>query len=118
MRNTFYFSIIFISFKFAAYLSRNDYNIFTIDWSTITRFPCYVSALSNTRLVAQCTAMLYAFIMENGGDARKTTCIGHSLGAHICGMMSNHLDKKQHKIVGKLQYTSLYIFSYRVRFCV
>lgn len=90
------------SFHFSAYLARNDYNIFTIDWSSITRFPCYISALSNMRLVAQCTAMLYAFVMENGGDARKTTCVGHSLGAHICGMMSNHLDKKQYKIVGKL----------------
>lgn len=50
--------------------------------------------------------MLYAFIMENGGDARETTCIGHSLGAHICGMVSNHLDKKQHKIVGKVFFLS------------
>ncbi|XP_057660826.1 phospholipase A1-like [Diorhabda carinulata] len=83
-----------------AYISRKDYNVFTIDWSTITPFPCYISALSNTRLVGQCGAKFYAYIMENGGDARKTTCIGHSLGAHICGMMSNHLDKRQHKIVG------------------
>ncbi|XP_074028519.1 phospholipase A1 [Leptinotarsa decemlineata] len=83
-----------------AYLSRNDYNIFTVDWEPLTRFPCYLSALSNTRLVGQCTAKLYAFIMDNGGDATETTCVGHSLGAHICGMVSNHLDVKQHKIVG------------------
>lgn len=38
--------------------------------------------------------------MDHGGDARETTCVGHSLGAHICGMISNHLDVKQHKIVG------------------
>lgn len=36
-----------------------------------------------------------------GGQAKKTTCVGHSLGAHICGMVSNHLDAKQHRIVGK-----------------
>uniref|UniRef100_A0A6P7GDW1 Phospholipase A1 n=1 Tax=Diabrotica virgifera virgifera TaxID=50390 RepID=A0A6P7GDW1_DIAVI len=83
-----------------AYLSRKDYNIFTIDWSTITHFPCYISALSNTRLVGQCGAKLYAFIMANGGAATATTCVGHSLGAHICGMMSNHLDRRQHKVVG------------------
>ncbi|XP_049823576.1 phospholipase A1 [Aethina tumida] len=83
-----------------AYLSRTDYNIFTVDWEPLTIFPCYLSALSNTRLVGQCTAKLYAFIMDQGGDARKTTCVGHSLGAHICGMVSNHLDLKQHKIVG------------------
>lgn len=28
------------------------------------------------------------------------TCVGHSLGAHICGMVSNHLTIKQHKIIG------------------
>ncbi|XP_018575229.1 phospholipase A1, partial [Anoplophora glabripennis] len=83
-----------------AYLTRTDYNIFTVDWKILTQFPCYLSALSNTRLVAQCTAKLYAFIMDQGGDATDTTCVGHSLGAHICGMMSNHLHIKQHKIVG------------------
>ncbi|CAH1104380.1 unnamed protein product [Psylliodes chrysocephalus] len=83
-----------------AYLSTKKYNIFTVDWSPITHFPCYVSALSNTRIVGQCSAKLYSFIMNNGGVATETTCIGHSLGAHICGMISNHLDKKQHKVVG------------------
>lgn len=85
-----------------AYLQREDYNIFTVDWQPLTRFPCYISAISNTRLVAQCTAQLYAYIMDLGGNAKKTTCVGHSLGAHICGMMSNHLTRKQYKIVGKV----------------
>ncbi|XP_063922794.1 lipase member H-A isoform X2 [Zophobas morio] len=83
-----------------AYLSRNDYNIFTVDWRPLAKFPCYLSALSNMKLVAQCSAQMYSFIMENGGDARETTCVGHSLGAHVCGMISNYLDVKQHKIVG------------------
>ncbi|CAG9760592.1 unnamed protein product [Ceutorhynchus assimilis] len=83
-----------------AYLYRGDYNIFSVDWSDLTNFPCYLSSLSNTRLVAQCTAKLYAFVMANGGEAEETTCVGHSLGAHICGMISNHLTLKQHKIVG------------------
>lgn len=72
-----------------------------MDWEPLTRFPCYLSAISNTRLVGQCTAQLYSFIMYMGGQAKKTTCVGHSLGAHICGMVSNHLDVKQHRIVGK-----------------
>ncbi|XP_066146170.1 phospholipase A1 [Euwallacea fornicatus] len=83
-----------------AYLYRADYNIFTIDWADLTTFPCYLSSLSNTRLVAQCAAKLYAFVMDNGGKAEDSTCVGHSLGAHICGMISNHLTSKQHKIVG------------------
>ncbi|KAL3270212.1 hypothetical protein HHI36_009268 [Cryptolaemus montrouzieri] len=84
----------------SAYLSREDYNILTVDWKPLSRFPCYLSALSNTKLVAQCTAKLYAFMMDNGAAAEDTTCVGHSLGAHICGMISNHLNIKQHRIIG------------------
>ncbi|GBP79049.1 hypothetical protein EVAR_59966_1 [Eumeta japonica] len=32
-----------------AYLSRQDYNVFMVDWSPLTRFPCYLSALSNMK---------------------------------------------------------------------
>lgn len=92
----------FVFIIFLAYLSRGDYNVFTVDWQPLSRFPCYLSSLSNTRLVAQCTSQLYAYIMDMGGTADKTTCVGHSLGAHICGMISNHLTRKQYKIVGKL----------------
>lgn len=83
-----------------AYLSRGDYNIFTVDWEPLGKFPCYLSALSNTKLVAQCTAQLYAFMMDNGAASEDTTCVGHSLGAHICGMLSNYLSVKQHRIIG------------------
>ncbi|CAH0406874.1 unnamed protein product [Chilo suppressalis] len=78
-----------------------DYNVFMVDWAPLSRFPCYLSALSNMKLVSQCTAQLYSVITEAGGLAKKTTCVGHSLGAHICGMISNHLTEKQYKIVGK-----------------
>lgn len=75
--------------------------MFTVDWEPLTKFPCYLSALSNTRVVAQCTAQLYSYITQAGASAKKITCVGHSLGAHICGMMSNHLDLPQFRIVGK-----------------
>ncbi|XP_046962245.1 phospholipase A1-like [Vanessa cardui] len=83
-----------------AYLSRKDYNVFMVDWSALTRFPCYLSALSNTKLAAQCTAQLYSYLTQAGALAKKITCVGHSLGAHVCGMISNHLTEKQYKIVG------------------
>lgn len=90
---------LFVYF-WVAYLRRGDYNVFTVDWEPLTIFPCYLSSLSNTRLVAQCAAMLYSHVTHQGGLAKKTTCVGHSLGAHICGMMSNHLTFKQYKIIG------------------
>ncbi|XP_059046457.1 lipase member H-A [Achroia grisella] len=83
-----------------AYLSRKDYNVFMVDWSPLSRFPCYLSSLSNMKLTAQCTAQLYSQITQAGALAKMITCVGHSLGAHICGMISNHLTEKQYKIVG------------------
>ncbi|XP_026315284.1 phospholipase A1-like [Hyposmocoma kahamanoa] len=83
-----------------AYLSRKDYNVFAVDWSPLTRFPCYLSSLSNMKLAAQCTAQLYSYITKAGALAKMITCVGHSLGAHICGMISNHLTEKQYKIIG------------------
>lgn len=73
-----------------------------VDWSILTFFPCYLSSLSNMRLVAQCTAQFYSHLTYNGASALKIHCVGHSLGAHICGMISNHLSYKMHKIIGKL----------------
>ncbi|KDR21672.1 phospholipase A1-like isoform X1 [Zootermopsis nevadensis] len=83
-----------------AYADRGDYNVFTVDWESLTKFPCYLSALSNTRLVAQCAAMLYSYLTHHGARATKIQCVGHSLGANICGMMSRHLSAKMHKIIG------------------
>ncbi|XP_038214374.1 lipase member H-B-like [Zerene cesonia] len=90
-----------MSFIRDAYLWRKDYNVFMVDWSKLSRFPCYLSALANMRLAAQCTAQLYSYLTQNGALAKMITCVGHSLGAHICGMMSAHLTKKQYKIIGK-----------------
>lgn len=83
-----------------AYLKRGDYNVFMVDWSGLTYFPCYLSSLSNTRLVAQCAAQFYSHLTYNGASSYLIHCVGHSLGAHICGMMSNHLHRKINKIIG------------------
>ncbi|XP_037958910.1 lipase member H-A [Teleopsis dalmanni] len=82
-----------------AYISR-DFNVITVDWRPLTRYPCYLHALVNTRLTAQCTAQIYSFLTHHGAERERITCVGHSLGAHICGVMSNHLTVKQHRIIG------------------
>lgn len=93
--------LIYFFFCVSAYLKRGDYNVFTIDWEPLTMFPCYLSALSNTRLVAQCGAQFYSHLTRMGALAKNTHCVGHSLGAHVCGMISNHLTKKMYKIIGR-----------------
>jgi pancreatic lipase-related protein 2 len=70
----------------------------------LNNFSGYLSSLTNTKIVAQCSAQLYSFLTYIGSRIEDITCVGHSLGAHICGMMSNHLTKKQHRIIGKFSY--------------
>uniref|UniRef100_A0A182JCK0 Uncharacterized protein n=2 Tax=Anopheles atroparvus TaxID=41427 RepID=A0A182JCK0_ANOAO len=88
-----------IMFLKDAYLSRK-FNVFAVDWEVLSQYPCYLSSLSNTKLVSQCTAQLYSFLTFAGCTSKQITCVGHSLGAHICGMMTNHLTKKQYRIIG------------------
>ncbi|KAH8391698.1 hypothetical protein KR200_009235 [Drosophila serrata] len=90
---------IHLQFLRDAYLSR-DFNVITVDWRPLSRYPCYLHSLINTRLTAQCTAQIYAFLTHYGAVRERITCVGHSLGAHICGMISNHLTKKQYRIIG------------------
>ncbi|KAH8328612.1 hypothetical protein KR067_011552 [Drosophila pandora] len=90
---------IHLQFLRDAYLSR-DFNVITVDWQPLTRYPCYLHSLINTRLTAQCTAQIYAFLTHYGAEREHITCVGHSLGAHICGMISNHLTRKQYRIIG------------------
>lgn len=40
-----------------AYLSR-EYNVIAVDWETLTKYPCYLTSLSHTKLVSQCTAQV------------------------------------------------------------
>uniref|UniRef100_A0A336LN77 CSON008436 protein n=1 Tax=Culicoides sonorensis TaxID=179676 RepID=A0A336LN77_CULSO len=87
-----------IRYLIDAYVSR-DFNVIAIDWEAVSAYPCYLSSLSNTRLVAQCSAQLYSFVTYLGTQSKNIVCVGHSLGAHICGMISNHLTKKQYKII-------------------
>ncbi|KAG4068122.1 hypothetical protein HA402_001547 [Bradysia odoriphaga] len=82
-----------------AYLSRK-FNVVMVSWTRLTYYPCYLSALSNTKLVGQCAAQVYAFLTHHGQDNKQITCVGHSLGAHICGMVTTHLTTRQHKIIG------------------
>lgn len=51
-------SIFYFCFlPLTAYLSRN-FNVVLVDWKKLTYYPCYFSALGNTKLVAQCTAQV------------------------------------------------------------
>lgn len=85
-----------------------------VDWGALCQPPCYVAAVHNLKPVAKCLSFNFAFLRNSGMPVQRTMCVGHSLGAHICGLMSNYLDFRIERIIGKcffLKYELFPLFS-------
>ena len=67
-------------------LINNDVNLISVDWKDGAAPPNYPKAASNTRLTARGIA---DFLKSSGIDQTQVHCIGHSLGAHVCGFAGN-----------------------------
>ncbi|XP_041988221.1 phospholipase A1-like isoform X2 [Aricia agestis] len=83
-----------------AYLRRGGYNVFMVDWGKLCQPPCYVAAVHNLRPVARCVSEALASLRRAGLRPDKLTCVGHSLGAHMCGIMANFLNFRLNRIIG------------------
>lgn len=88
------------------FLKYYDYNIIAIDWSggaNVGTFNLdYAKAAQNTRVVGDVTADLIDYLSDKHGNKNsKVTCIGHSLGSHVCGYVGKHLTNgKMKRIAG------------------
>lgn len=87
-----------------------------VDWGVLCKPPCYVAAVHNLRAVARCTSAMIVQLQRAGMSMGLTTCVGHSLGAHVCGIMANFLPFRMHRIIGKycdklkqIRYSRFYI---------
>ncbi|KAH0561714.1 phospholipase A1 member A [Cotesia glomerata] len=83
-----------------AYMKNGSYNVFLVDWGKLSAAPCYPSSVANLRPVARCLALSLTNLRHLGMPIARTTCVGHSLGAHLCGIMANYLLFRMHRIVG------------------
>ncbi|XP_072938794.1 pancreatic triacylglycerol lipase-like [Epargyreus clarus] len=83
-----------------AYLRRGGYNVFMLDWGRLCQPPCYVAAVHNLRPVARCVAEALGSLRQAGLRPDRLTCVGHSLGAHLCGIMANYLTFRMNRIIG------------------
>jgi predicted alpha/beta hydrolase len=54
----------------------------------------------NMKPVARCVSQLFTFLRNSGVQLHRTTCVGHSLGAHVCGLVSHTLQFRMHRIIG------------------
>ncbi len=73
-------------------LKKEDLNIFLVDWQNHASGIDYFRAVYNVRLVAK---EINKFIKEAFISSNKTHCIGHSLGAHICGYVGKEIKLKR-----------------------
>lgn len=72
-----------------------------VDWGKLSALPCYAAAVHNMRPVAKCMARMLTHLRTAGLNVDQLTCVGHSLGAHLCGIMANFLPFRMHRIIGE-----------------
>lgn len=75
-------------------LKKKNCNVIIVDWGTASS-PPYTQAVANIRLAGTVTAHLIENISpaKRNGILEGVHCIGHSLGAHLCGYAGYTLQK-------------------------
>ncbi|XP_025836374.1 lipase member H-like [Agrilus planipennis] len=82
-----------------AYINNGSFNVWMIDWFKLSQPPCYASAVHNIKFIARCSSNLLMSLRSSGLRSETITCVGHSLGAHICGLISRNILFRMHRIV-------------------
>jgi Lipase len=70
-----------------AYLKRGDHNLLVLDWSdySIGLYSAVMIRISN---ISQLFGRVLLKLFDKGLDTKSFHCVGHSFGAHSCGIMS------------------------------
>lgn len=79
--------------RVAAYFSYGDYNIIIVDYGSLAREPCLSQIEWSPRFCAECIAQLvdYLAIHPRGVQPDELHLIGYSVGAHMAGLVANHI---------------------------
>lgn len=96
-----------------AYFEYGEYNIITVDYQPLARWPCYITAVQNLRTVANCTAQLLDELIERKIFRMKYIhIIGFSLGGQTAGMISTYIKQGPlERITGLDPAKPLFIFA-------
>ncbi|KAK3862658.1 hypothetical protein Pcinc_031496 [Petrolisthes cinctipes] len=71
-----------------------SYNVLVVNWAKLSAQPWYNTALANLPVVANWTAQLLEWMVEETGlDVSQLQVVGHSLGAHMAGFIGQDLTK-------------------------
>ena len=73
-------------------LKYSDYNVIVVDWSKAASSLFYFQSAADTRVVGAMTAFFINKLVNATNVMQSDIhCIGHSLGAHICGFIGQRL---------------------------
>lgn len=86
-----------------AYIKNGSFNLITADYPTLVKDRCDFAAQQNAEPIAKCTAHVFDYFKARGVDTSKFSCVGFSLGAHICGLTANFVPAKMQQIVGEFK---------------
>lgn len=83
-----------------AYLTKSDYNIIVVDWSEGASSFSYPKSRNYIKYVGSKVAEMIEFLVDNAGlDIETLHLVGHSLGAHVCGMTGKAVKYHLHTII-------------------
>lgn len=83
-----------------AYLKRADHNILLLDWGDYT-IGIYNAVMARMCRISRIYGRVLVKLFDKGLNAKSFHCVGHSFGAHSCGIMGRELyqsSNKRHKI--------------------
>ncbi len=87
---------------------QKNYQIITVNWKEGAKFfvptlQKYKQSISNARLVGTLVAQLLLGIFKRKNYPLSSVhCIGHSLGAHICGYVGKVLKRNIRTTLGRI----------------
>lgn len=73
-----------------AYLKLGGYNVLLLDWSEYN-VGTYTATLLRMSKISRIVGEAMLNLFSHGMDAKKFHCVGHSFGAHSCGIMGREL---------------------------
>ncbi|XP_044754257.1 pancreatic lipase-related protein 2 isoform X1 [Coccinella septempunctata] len=82
-------------------LRMEDCSVIVVDWHGGSS-PPYTQAVANIRLLGAITAHLVAEVASYTKGLNHVHCIGHSLGAHLCGYVGYTLQKEFNLVLERI----------------
>jgi hypothetical protein len=73
-----------------AYLKRADHNLIALDWKDYSNTPL-ITAMLQVSKIARIYGRAFLKLFQKGLNDRRFHCVGHSFGAHGCGIFAREL---------------------------